>query len=158
MYFCHFFAFPYTLGIPAFSIFWPGFLTCHFPAFLALLRLAQVQKSKLWKCRCTVHWFLGWGADFTDTNHVNAHTGADCWFVSNSYCHLYPLPFNKWNQLFKLPYASPVQAWKQEKLVHIPSLIWFKQHSVFWEQQTKVHHNGSKWRHILHLWNFGMML
>ena len=23
-------------------------------------------------------------------NHINAHTSADCWFVSNSYHHLYP--------------------------------------------------------------------
>ena len=57
-----------------------------------------------------------------------------------------PLPTsNEWNQLFKLPYASYVEAWKQEKLVYIPSLTWFKWYDVFfWEQQVNVHHNGSK--------------
>ena len=49
----------------------------------------QFKECVFESCNWTpVHRFLKWGADFPATknlNHVNTNTGADCWFVSNSY-------------------------------------------------------------------------
>ena len=50
---------------------------------------------------------------------------------------LYPWLCNEWNQLFKLPYPSPVEAWNQEKLVYISFLTWFQWHCLFFENRQK---------------------
>ena len=50
---------------------------------------------------------------------------------------LYPWACNEWNKLFKLPYPSPVEAWRWEKLVYMPSLTWFQWHYLFFENNRQ---------------------
>ena len=66
-----------------------GICICIFHVFLTEFRECVYEYCN-WT---TAHWFLEWGAEFSDTknlSHIYTHTGAHCWFVSNSYYHLYP--------------------------------------------------------------------